>query len=145
MKNGDYILVVAPDWFKGKRYRGKYCYEHHMVWELYNKKPVPEGYIIHHKDGNKYNNNIGNLMLLGAKEHSALHGALRTKRIAIVRCPSCGKVFEKDARMLKFRTLVFCSRQCIGKYGYNTKHKKEELKKKVEKSKKENIIKIIDK
>lgn len=33
MKNGDYILVIAPDWYRGKRYRGKYCYEHHLVKE----------------------------------------------------------------------------------------------------------------
>lgn len=98
-----------------------------------------------YKDGSKYNNNINNLQLMPAKEHVLLHGRLKTKRIAIIKCPSCGKIFEKEARMLNFRTLVFCSRQCIGKYGYNTKHNKEELRKKVEESKKTNIIEIINK
>jgi len=144
MKNGDYILVIAPDWFKGKRYRGRYCYEHHLVWEKETGCPVPDGCIIHHKDGNKYNNTISNLQLMDAKAHISLHGQQKTKKIAIIKCPSCGKIFEKDARLLNFRTLVFCSRQCIGKYGYNTKHN-EELRKKVEESKKTNIIKIINK
>lgn len=143
MKNGDYILVVAPDWYKGKRYRKRYCFEHHLVWEQYNKRPVPDGYIVHHKDGNKFNNNIENLELMTRAEHTKLHGAQVLKKIAIVKCPSCGKIFEKEARSLNFRTLVFCSRQCIGKFGYNTKHKKDELNKKVEKAKKDNIIKII--
>lgn len=145
MKNGDYSLVVAPDWYKGKRYRGKYCYEHHLEWERQTGCPVPDGCIIHHKDGNKYNNDINNLQLMDAKSHILLHGQQKTKKIAIIKCPSCGKIFEKEARFLKFRTLVFCSRQCIGRYGYNTKHRKEELSKKVENAKKDNIIKIIDK
>ena len=143
MRNGDYCLVIAPDWYKGKRYRKRYCYEHHLVWEKETGLPVPDGCIIHHKDGNKYNNTISNLQLMDAKAHILLHNRLKTKRIAIVKCPSCGKIFEKEARMLKFRTLVFCSRQCIGKYGYNTKHNKEELRKKVEDAKKYNIIEII--
>ena len=82
---------------------------------------------------------------MNAKAHISLHGQQKTKKIAIIKCPSCGKTFEKEARFLNFRTLVFCSRQCIGKYGYNTKHNKEELRKKVEESKKTNIIKIINK
>ena len=145
MKNGDYILVVAPNWFKGKRYRNKYCFEHHLVWEQYNKSPVPDGYIVHHKDGNKFNNNIENLELMTRAEHAKLHGVQTLKKIAIVKCPVCGKIFEREARNLNFRTLVFCSRQCIGKYGYNSKITKEELQNKIKESKKDNIIKIVKK
>ena len=31
MKSGNYILIKAPDNYPGKKYRGKYCYEHHYV------------------------------------------------------------------------------------------------------------------
>ena len=143
MKNGKYILVVAPDWYHGRKYRGRYCYEHHLVWEKHTGSPVPDGCIVHHKDGDKHNNNISNLQLMSEKEHKNLHGNLQTKKIAIVKCPFCGKVFEKDARILKFRTLVFCSRQCIGKYGYTKKS--SDIKEKIEEDKKSNIIQIIRK
>lgn len=145
MKNGDYILVKAPEWFKGKRYRGRYCYEHHLVWEKTHGEPIPDGMVVHHKDENKYNNVPENLELLSARAHCSLHGAKHKKRVAIVKCPACGKIFEKDARMLPFRNLVFCSRQCVGRYGFNTVHKRDELKERVEKHKGSNIIKIINK
>lgn len=143
MKNGDYDLVIAPEWYKGKRYRGRYCYEHHLVWEEHTGLSVPDGCIVHHKDGNKHNNNINNLQLMSEKEHKNLHGKMQTKKIAIVKCPCCGKIFEKEATLLKFRTLAFCSRQCIGKYGYNKKDKN--IKERIEEDKKNNILKIIRK
>lgn len=46
---------------------------HVYVWEHYNGS-IPIGYHVHHKDFNKSNNDIDNLILLTAQEHSALHG-----------------------------------------------------------------------
>lgn len=34
---------------------------------------VPKGYSIHHKDGNRYNNDLSNLQLLTKTEHHRLH------------------------------------------------------------------------
>lgn len=45
---------------------------HRYVWEKENGQ-IPEGYEIHHRDGNKSNNHISNLELLTAKEHSQKH------------------------------------------------------------------------
>ncbi|MGV9141386.1 MAG: HNH endonuclease signature motif containing protein [Promethearchaeota archaeon] len=45
---------------------------HRAIWEFYNGK-IPEGYTIHHKDGNKSNNELSNLQLLSYKEHSKKH------------------------------------------------------------------------
>lgn len=134
MKNGDYILVVAPDWFKGKRYRGRYCYKHHLVWERETGCSVPQGCILHHKDHNKYNNTINNLQLMTVEEHARLHR--RPKKKALLRCPNCGKQFVRDACNLPFRDMNFCSRQCIGKYF--GKGRPEEAK--IAKDKKDNII-----
>ena len=45
---------------------------HKLVWEAFNG-PVPEGCQIHHRDKNKLNNNLSNLICLNKKEHNALH------------------------------------------------------------------------
>ena len=46
---------------------------HVYVWEHYNGE-VPKGYHVHHKDSDKNNNEIENLVLLSASEHASLHG-----------------------------------------------------------------------
>ena len=47
---------------------------HVYVWEYYNGK-VPKGYQVHHIDHDKSNNDINNLKLLSAGEHSKLHSS----------------------------------------------------------------------
>ena len=41
--------------------------EHRVVWELHNGA-IPSGHQIHHRDGNKLNNDIGNLELVDTKK-----------------------------------------------------------------------------
>ena len=45
---------------------------HEEIWKSYNGF-VPEGYHIHHKDKNPFNNSIENLECLPASEHLKLH------------------------------------------------------------------------
>ena len=45
---------------------------HIYVWEYYNSK-VPKGYEVHHRDGNKANNDISNLQLVKPQEHQEIH------------------------------------------------------------------------
>lgn len=57
---------------RGSRNTVKKTYEHHLVWEqAYGA--IPDGYEIHHKDGNKLNNELSNLQLLTRTEHARLH------------------------------------------------------------------------
>ena len=51
---------------------GKAKMHHRIVWERFNG-PVPEGMQVHHIDGNKINNDIGNLELLTPLEHKRIH------------------------------------------------------------------------
>lgn len=46
---------------------------HRFVWEYYNGS-IPEGYDVHHVDGNRANNDISNLQLLKSSDHKRLHG-----------------------------------------------------------------------
>lgn len=51
---------------------GKRVYLHRYVWEEANG-PIPEGYVVHHKDGNIYNNALWNLELMLKEEHDLHH------------------------------------------------------------------------
>jgi hypothetical protein len=77
----------APNWKGGKSVdkkgyiriwdRNKKCYikEHKKVWEE-NYGEIPEGYVFHHKDGNKQNNSLDNLEILPKVEHDKLNDSL---------------------------------------------------------------------
>lgn len=52
---------------------GQQIKEHRMVWIRQNKMPIPKGFIIHHRDMNKLNNNIDNLVLMDNNTHSLMH------------------------------------------------------------------------
>ena len=47
-----------------------------VIWELYNG-PIPVGMVIVHKDGNRYNDNIDNLMCITRAELIKLNNPLR--------------------------------------------------------------------
>lgn len=51
---------------------------HRFVWEYYNGE-IPEGYDVHHIDGNKGNNDISNLQLLPSTMHRKLHNDALTE------------------------------------------------------------------
>jgi hypothetical protein len=50
--------------------------EHDYVWREYHGN-IPRGYIIHHRDGNKLNNNPSNLQLMKNDVHSYKHKSYR--------------------------------------------------------------------
>ena len=53
---------------------GKRMLKSHYIWSINNKnKKIPKGHIIHHKDGNPYNNSIFNLKLMKDIKHRKLH------------------------------------------------------------------------
>lgn len=58
--------------YKKFRINGIDIPEHRLVWEKHNG-PIPEGYVIHHKDGNGLNNSIENLEMMTRAEHVRHH------------------------------------------------------------------------
>ncbi len=58
-----YIFLQTP---KGP------VYEHRWIWEQANE-PIPKGWIIHHKNGNKQDNRLENLECMSEKKHLQHH------------------------------------------------------------------------
>ena len=57
---------------KGKRL-------HRAVWEYHNGY-IPEGYHVHHVDGDRSNNDISNLILMRADEHLSEHMSTKERK-----------------------------------------------------------------
>ena len=60
-----YIRIEEEDGIKHYRYY-KWLYEQH-------NGPIPDGYDVHHIDGNHYNNDLDNLQVVSRSEHMHLH------------------------------------------------------------------------
>jgi len=96
-------------------YHGKYI--HQVVWEHFNGE-IPKGYVIHHIDGDKSNNEISNLQIMTQHEHMELHreNIVSEKNI----CDYCGKEFVSKPN---FKGVCrFCSEECGIKFQHEKNH-----------------------
>lgn len=66
-KRSNYLLVDL--WKDGERDVRSI---HVLVYETFIG-PIPKGYMVHHKDHDKFNNSIDNLEIMTAKEHNNHH------------------------------------------------------------------------
>ena len=117
MRNGPYILVKAPAKYTGKKYRGLYIYEHHLVWWENTKIVVPSGYQVHHKNHDTKDNRFENLEMVHHKTHAKIHHGNKPKGITLLICSWCNKPFSLETRNYKCRKkkgqiLFHCSRSC---------------------------------
>ena len=94
--------------------------KHQRIW-VKNHGPIPEGYHIHHIDGNNKNNDLDNLICVSRKMHGAFHldrwenlGLAKDNYAAIVlgtpastpwnkgvRCPEHSKRMKNNQNPLK--------------------------------------------
>lgn len=119
-------MIPAPEGYQGKTYIGnRYVYEHRYAMEKKLGRSLEKGEVVHHINGNKLDNRPENLELTVLRKHSAVHGLARGYLLAVIKCPACGKVFERYARDTHIRRsgpkLTFCSKKCIGKL-FSTGH-----------------------
>lgn len=65
-----YVLIKRPD-HPNADCRG-YVYEHRLVAEQIVGRPLTRGEHVHHRDGNKQNNDPSNLEVMPSREHHAV-------------------------------------------------------------------------
>ena len=62
-------------------YKGRNIPKTHRIWCIFNRKErVPEGFVLHHKDENPFNDDIKNLRLMRNEDHHYLHNILELER-----------------------------------------------------------------
>ena len=68
-----YLMCLKPDWYTGRK-NSKYVFVHSLVMcEALGITEIPKGFVVHHIDGDKKNNDISNLCLLQMGAHTKLH------------------------------------------------------------------------
>jgi hypothetical protein len=115
VKNGPYEMVIAPNDYPGKKYRGRYVYEHQLVWWQTTGQLVPKGFLLHHTNEDKRDNKFSNLELLTRGEHTREHNEVQC---VTVTCAWCRKDFDlkpgKVRSKQKQNSRIYCSRSCVG-------------------------------
>lgn len=113
-KDGSYYKAVKfPSHPKADK-KG-YVYSHRVVMEQVLGRFLDSSEIIHHKDGNKLNNDPSNLEVLTASQHSKTHKATGRHPDIELTCDGCGTEFKREWRnrpALKKSASVFCSNKC---------------------------------
>lgn len=61
--------------------RRKYLPEHRLIWVQHNQIPIPIGWEIHHRNGDKLDNRIENLVCIPTDLHAKFHMMKRLGRI----------------------------------------------------------------
>lgn len=104
-----------------QRYRkvlvdGRTVSEHRQVWqEAYGT--IPPGHVVHHINGDKFDNRLANLQLMTHEAHTSLH---RSKHPKVKNCVVCGSDFTPvpTARAKQQTCGTPCKRTLLSRLAY---------------------------
>lgn len=89
---------------------------HRAVWS-YHKGDIPMWYDIHHKDGNKENNNIDNLICIEHSRHQKHHIEVMLSEVTRdCLCINCNNPFIPNEP-----SQIYCSARCGNQYRHKQK------------------------
>lgn len=91
-------MIRAPEGYRGRTYiKGLYVYEHRYVMEQKLGRLLSYNEVVHHKNGNKLDNDLDNLELKLRPGHTHDHST-PAKKVTLT-CAFCGKPFEREQRI----------------------------------------------
>lgn len=70
--------TITPKGYRRIGVGGKQRMEHVLVWE-HARGPVPDGFQVHHRSGNKIDNRLENLELVDALTHKRIHSGCEVR------------------------------------------------------------------
>ena len=112
-----YLYVYCP--MHPRVISKKYIAEHVLIMESHVGRFMEKGELVHHKDGNKQNNNIQNLEIATSKCHVRWHGLCNGLTIDLF-CSGCQKTFSRRKNQVKKnQRLYYCNRTCYIKHRAN--------------------------
>jgi hypothetical protein len=94
-KNG-YVLIYKPNHKYSTPKKGGWILEHRVVFEDFHKRNLARGECIHHKDGDKTNNKIRNLMLFKSHREHSEYEDNSAKQIVEKHRDKVDKIFRKQ-------------------------------------------------
>lgn len=98
-----YVVVLNPE---RRSKSDKYIYEHRLVVECCIGRKLTRGEQVHHRNGNKTDNRIDNLVVLSVNDHSALHDRNLRSRLGDARYLMAKR---RICRGQPYRELMDCS------------------------------------
>lgn len=118
ISKGDYNYVLCPN--HPSATKNGYVLEHRIIMENHLGRILNSNEIVHHINHNKKDNRIENLEVMTIKEHSRKHGLEKGRLWLKLKCPWCGKVFnreKKNSHLQKYSkyNCTCCSAKCRGK------------------------------
>lgn len=116
ISKGDYDYALVPE--HPNCTKNGYVLAHRIIMENHLSRLLNSNEVVHHKNGNKKDNNISNLELMTHSEHSKMH-ASNGRTMLKLKCPECNKIFSKpknQSHLVKGGIFSSCSSKCSGKF-----------------------------
>ena len=101
------------------RVDGRLVGEHRVVMARKLGRKLRPGEVVHHKNHVRDDNRIENLELKTNETHSREHSIERAPKWITLKCPECGRTFQKLPSKVRFalkkKKEIYCSRSCVGR------------------------------